>query len=140
MYIAYKIFECLWHATKDKLISRCQSRRCHLATKVADDSRVYKRRPTLHRVLRDASWCISSPISFARASVRELFATRADYCHLLVFDEQYCRREHCRWDRLSLRSFLGNSVTFLVRTDIWGSLTCLPMPEGMNIRTKRFRA
>lgn len=124
LYIAYKIFECPYHATKDKLISRRQSRRCHLATKVADDSRVYKRRPTLHRVLRDASWCISSPISFARASVHELFATRADYCHLLVFNE-YRRREHCRWDRMSLRSFLGNSVTFLVCTDIWGSLTCL---------------
>lgn len=94
----------------------------HLVTKVAGDSRVYKRH---HRVLRNASRCnISSPVSFARAPVRELFPTRADYCHLLAFEHRRC--EHCRLDRMSPRSFLGNSVTFLLtllRADI-SSLTC----------------
>lgn len=74
---------------------------------------VFTRGGQHHRILRNASQCnISSPISFARAPVRELFPTRADYCHLLAFEHR--RREHCRLDRMSPRGFLGNSVTFLL--------------------------
>lgn len=98
----------------------------HLVMKVAGDSRVYKRRTISQRPPQCRSRCRSSPVSFARAPVRELFATRADYCHLLAFDE-HRRREYCRLDRMSPSSFLGNSVTFLLtplRADIWDSLTC----------------
>jgi len=56
---------------------------------------------------------VSSPVSFARAPLRELFATRADYCHLLAFGEHRAA-SHCRLDRMSPRSFLGNLVTFLL--------------------------
>jgi len=138
--IIFRLSQTMLHMPRrtNELVSQVSVERdaVRLATKVASDSRVYKRQPTSPRFSAMHSGCIILS-GFVRACSRPRIIrdTCADYCHLLAFGE-YRRREDRRLYRMSPRSILGDSVTFLVttlRADIWSSLTCAPRTGCLGI-------